>query len=137
MKKVIAKIICGENGGYDIILDGDAYGLDYSIYAVGDTLAAAKTNFDECYRDTRISSEDNNLPFEEVDVTYSYDIPAFLRYYAYALTLAGLSRITGINQGQLSHYINGTSRPTARTIDKIQEAISNFGSELADVKFAV
>lgn len=58
--------------------------------------------------------------FEEVEFSYCYDMASFLQHYAYAFTLTGLSRITGINQGQLSHYINGTSRPSRRTVEKLR-----------------
>ena len=71
-----------------------------------------------------------------MEFVFKYDVASFLSYYAYAFSLAGLSRITGINQGQLSHYINGTSKPAQKTIDNIQEKVNNFGIEMSKVKFA-
>jgi hypothetical protein len=44
--------------------------------------------------------------------------------------LAGLERLTGVNQGQLSHYFTGRRKPSQKTIDKIQIALNNFGKEL-------
>jgi len=44
--------------------------------------------------------------------------------------LAGLERLTGVNQGQLSHYFTGRRKPSQQTIDKIQIALNNFGKEL-------
>jgi transcriptional regulator with XRE-family HTH domain len=51
------------------------------------------------------------------------------------LSLAGLSRITGINQGQLSHYMTGRRNPSKTTINKIQNSIHAFASDLGKVAF--
>jgi transcriptional regulator with XRE-family HTH domain len=58
-----------------------------------------------------------------------------LQFYAYAFTLAGLERITGVAQGQLSHYINGTRKPSKSTIHKIESRIHSFGNEISTVNF--
>ena len=137
MKTVRANIICGSDGTYDINLCGQDYGLDYSVIASGKTVEEAKRDFVESYEDIKETYKDLGRPFEEIEYSFYYDMPTFLQHYAYALSLASLSRITGVNQGQLSHYINGTSRPSQRTIQKIEEAISNFAAELSQVRFAL
>lgn len=66
---------------------------------------------------------------------FSYDVASFLAYYSGKLTLAGLSRITGVAQGQLSHYITGHRHPSPRTVEKINSALHSFGTELSKVNF--
>ncbi|WP_230590064.1 helix-turn-helix domain-containing protein [Bacteroides fragilis] len=43
--------------------------------------------------------------------------------------------MTGVAQGQLSHYVTGRRRPSKKTIEKIQNALQNFGKELSHVNF--
>jgi hypothetical protein len=66
-----------------------------------------------------------DFPEEVADLQFefSYDLASFLAYYSGKLTLAGLSRITGVAQGQLSHYITGHRNPSARTVEKISRAL--------------
>ena len=73
--------------------------------------------------------------FEEVDFDYKYDMASFLSYYSKILSLAGMSRLTGINQQQLSHYVTGRRNPSAKTIEKMQAAIQRFGKDLSTVHF--
>ena len=75
---------------------------------------------------------------EEIDALsfeFSYDVASFLAYYAGKLSLAGLSRITGVAQGQLSHYITGRRNPSPRTIEKIDKAFHSFATELSQIHF--
>jgi len=50
--------------------------------------------------------------------------------------LAGLERLTGVNQGQLSHYLTGKRKPSAKTTQKIQRHLHAFGKELQHLEFA-
>ncbi|MBO4487088.1 MAG: DNA-binding protein, partial [Bacteroidaceae bacterium] len=58
-------------------------------------------------------------------------VVSYLKYYSTIFTLVGMSRLTGINKGQLSHYINGASRPTEKTKIRIQGAMSDFANRLS------
>ncbi len=71
----------------------------------------------------------------ELQFVFSYDLASFLAYYSGKLTLAGLSRITGVAQGQLSHYITGHRNPSARTVEKINRSLHAFATELSQVHF--
>lgn len=62
-------------------------------------------------------------------------MPSFLKYYSKVLSLAGLERLTGVDQGQLSHYITGHRKPSQRTKDKIEKALHDFAKELSQVEF--
>ena len=55
--------------------------------------------------------------------------------YAYAFTLAGLQRITGVNQKQLGHYISGYRKPSNKTVRKIEDGIHRFSQQLSAVRF--
>lgn len=134
MKRVKAVIERSSEGRYSIYMDAPT--MSYLITAEGATLDEAKSDFMTYYNETKEYCKSHNEAFEEVEFDFCYDMASFLQHYAYAFTLAGLSRITGVNQGQLSHYINGTSRPSTRTIEKIENGISSFAQTLSGVHFA-
>ena len=77
--------------------------------------------------------EEEGQHYEDLEFDYHYDIPSFLQYYAYALSLAGLERISGINQRQLSHYMNGTSKPGKATVERFRHNLKAFAEELQSV----
>ena len=87
------------------------------------------------YEDMRRYYEEEGRAFEEVDFDFKYDMASFLAYYSKIFSLAGLSRLTGINQQQLSHYVTGRRHPSTRTVEKMQEAIQGFGRDLSTVHF--
>lgn len=83
----------------------------------------------------KIESEKRGFGKTEAEFSFSYDFSSFLAYYSKIFSLAGLSRLTGINQGQLSHYLTGRTTPSKKTIMKIQSAIHALSAELSQVNF--
>lgn len=132
MKRIKAYVEKSDYGFSVYMEDND---LDYGIIGEGKTATEAINDFRQAYEEMREYYKDEGKDFEEVNFEFVYDIASFLQYYAFAFTLAGLERITGINQRQLSHYINGVSKPTRRTIEKIENGIHNFSRDLSMVKF--
>lgn len=133
MRKVNAIIERAGDGTYSIYSDADDLG--YLVVGTGKTVEEAKKYFEGGYSDIKKSYERHNQPFTEVEMVYKYDMASFLDYYTKAFSLAGLSRITGINQGQLSHYITGRRMPSARTKERLQKAIHAFAEDLHSVNF--
>ena len=66
----------------------------------------------------------------EMDFVYKFDTASFLQYINGRLNLADLQNITGVNRHQLSHYATGKSRPSSKTVQRIQEGITRFSEEL-------
>lgn len=132
MKKIKAYVEKSDYGFSVYMEDND---LDYGIIGEGKTATEAINDFRQAYEEMREYYKEEGKDFEEVSFEFVYDIASFLQYYAFAFTLAGLERITGVNQRQLSHYINGVSKPTRRTIEKIEDGIHNFSRDLSMVKF--
>ena len=77
----------------------------------------------------------NGKKFPDVEYNFIYDVASFLNYYAYAFSLAGLARITGVNQGQLSHYVTGRRKPSKTTVEKIEKSLHAFANEIGEIKF--
>ena len=137
MKKVKA-IIGRVNKGtfvYSVVMDADE--VPFGLNGTGRTVEEAKKDMLEAYAEIKEIMGEKGESFEDLRFEYVYDVPSFLAYYAYVLSLAGLERISGINQRQLSHYINGTSRPRRSTILRFEKSIKAFAEDLSSVTFMV
>ena len=113
----------------------DADDMDYMITGTGDTVQEAMETFKDGYEDMKRYYKEEGKDFEEVSFDFQYDIASFLQHYAYAFSLAGLGRITGVNQKQLSHYISGYRHPSEKTVRKIECGIRKFSQELSSLHF--
>ena len=72
----------------------------------------------------------------EGDYEFDYhlaDVATLLRAYEPYYTLSALSRATGINQHQLSHYANGLKNPRPQQRQRIVEGMHKIGRELLSV----
>ena len=132
VKVIIGRVKTGELP-YSMVMDEPA--VPFGLNGTGRTVEEAKKDFLEAYAEICEIMESQGEKYEGLEFEYLYDIPSFLEYYAYALSLAGLERITGINQRQLSHYINGTAVPRRKTIDKFQRSLHSFANDLCAVNF--
>ena len=132
-RKINAIIERADDGTYSIYSDADD--LDYLITGTGKTVSEAKKIFEGGYEDTRRYYAKEGKPFTEVEMVYKYDMASFLAYYSKVISLAGLSRLTGINQQQLSHYVTGRRNPSPKTVAKVEDAIHLFAQDLASVHF--
>ena len=134
MKKV--KVIIGRvnEGEYVYSALMEAPDVPFGLNGTGRSVEEAKEDLMEAYEEIKEISAEAGEPFEELQFDYTYDIPSFLQYYAYALSLAGLERISGINQRQLSHYINGTSKPRKATVDRFTNNLKAFARELYSIE---
>ncbi len=132
--KALAMIERGNDGSYGVYLGSD--NLPFGIIGDGDTIGDAVADFYNSLAEMRTYYAEVGKEFpSDLEFEFRYDIPSFLQYYAYAFTLAGLERITGVNQKQLGHYISGHRKPSEKTVRKIEERIHAFGQEIASVKF--
>lgn len=125
----------GSDGSYDANMEY-LKDVPFGLLGQGKTVAETITDFKNSYDEVKalLAAKGEKCPILEFE--YKYDMPSFLQYYAYAFTLAGLERITGVSQGQLSHYINGVRKPSEKTIRKIEDRIHAFGNEISTVSFA-
>lgn len=120
--------------GYSAYMDDTPLG--YSVIGEGKTVEEAIEDFNLAYADMREYYERQSKPFEEIHYTFYYDTASFLQEYCKAFSLAGLERITGVSQTQLGHYLHGRSKPTKKTIAKIEKGVQAFAHSLTAVRFA-
>ena len=124
----------GEEGGYSVyIAEPDC---PFGCIGTGVSVDEAKADFMAAVEDMRAVYAEEGREFPAVEFAFRYDMASFLASYSKAFTLAGLSRITGVNQGQLSHYITGRRHPSENTVRKIEDSIHAFAEDLSRVRFA-
>ncbi|GAA0879241.1 helix-turn-helix transcriptional regulator [Algoriphagus jejuensis] len=133
MKSVNVKIERGEDGTYGACIEDDS--LPFGIIGDGKTVTEAKADFMNSYEEMKQYFLDTNKDFVECKFNFAFDIASFLNYYSKILSLAGLERITGVNQGQLSHYVTGHRKPGRKTVEKIERNLKEFAEELREVEF--
>lgn len=114
-----------EDNSFSFGLNGQGVSVDE---AIGEILVA----YDELKE--MMQEEGKSVP--NLEFEYKYDMASFLGQYSKVLSLAGLERLTGVNQGQLSHYITGHRKPSKKTVEKIEKSLHRLGEEICRVQFA-
>lgn len=106
------------------------------IYAAGDTIEDTKADTYEAIRLIKENLPEDRWPDQikgEFEIVWKFDVPSFLEYYSEYLSLAGMEKMTGINQKQLSNYLNRRSVPRAKQADRIISGLHKFARELLSI----
>ena len=70
----------------------------------------------------------------DYEFEYHLDAAALLQMCSPYASIAAISRVSGINQHQLSHYANGIKRPRPEQRRRIVEGLHKIGRELIAVE---
>lgn len=137
MKSKIIKAFIerGLDGSFGVYIDLEEDILNYGIFGDGNSVEEAVEDFKQSYVDMKKLYEDEGKEFVEAEFEYRFDLPSFLEYYSKYFSYAALSRLTGVNESQLSQYVHGYRNPSAKTAKKIEEKLREFGKELSQVQF--
>lgn len=107
-----------------------------TVLVTAKTLEKLKQVFEESLQlhiDGCIADGDNipeYLANGEYEPEFILDTTAILHDAEEYTTLAAISRASGINQKQLSHYASGLKQPRPNQIDRIKAGIHSIGSQL-------
>lgn len=118
-------------GAYSGIVDG--------CVATGNTLDGVKKNYREALalHLDGMREDGDEIPVElrgAYELKFILNTQALLHYYDGILTRAAISRLTGINQKQLGHYIQGVRNPRKGQREKIVLGLRSLGKELGSVE---
>ena len=133
-KKINVVIERGIDGSFSAYIADD--NCEFGCIGEGKSVEETKADFMKAVGEMQEVYAEEGSKFPDVEFDFIYDMAYFLNYYAYAFSLAGLARITGVNQGQLSHYVTGRRRPSKSTVEKIEQSLHDFANEIGQVKFA-
>lgn len=132
--QVKATIERGDNGTYDVTMEYLSQ-IPFGLLGQGNNVEEAIADFYNSYNEMKAFLAEKGEVYPPLEFHFVYDIPSFLKRYAYAFSLAGLGRITGINERQLSHYINGIRKPSLKTTLKIEQKLKEFAGEITMLQF--
>jgi len=104
----------GNDNTYTAYISGEN-SLPFGILGDGNSVKEAIEDFEKSFEDMKeyYAKVGKEFP-KNVEFTFKYDLASFLSYYSKILSLAGLEKLTGVNQGQLSHYVTGRRRPSKK-----------------------
>ena len=101
----------------------------------GLSVEEVKEDFVVSIREAIEDSEEEGLPhpaFEEVHVTFTYDLPSFFNMFD-MLNASKLASYAGINESKMRQYKCGAAYPGDKVTKKILSAIRKIGAELSAV----
>ena len=125
--RITAHIECNNSGFYTVYFEED---LPFGCFGEGFSAEEAKDDFLRVFEEMRNRHQERTGENVEAEFDFVYDASAFLQHYKGLLTLAGLSRMTGINKAQLSQYVTGRRHPSAKTQERIKASVKQFAQEL-------
>lgn len=99
-------------------------------YGCGSTIEEAKK---EALKGYELYLKENGKTCENITIQWKYDVSSLLNYYKGIISLAGIERLTGINQKQLQHYLSGISKPRSLQKQKIVNGLKKLGQELVEL----
>lgn len=106
------------------------------IYAAGDSIESVKADTYEAINLIKKNLPEDRWPKEikgEFYIEWKLDVQSFLEYYSKYMSLSGMERITGINQKQLSTYLNRRAVPRHKQAERIINGIHKFANELLNI----
>jgi predicted RNase H-like HicB family nuclease len=107
--------------------------------ATGQTIAELKQRMEEAlqWHLEALREDKDEIPAEfqgKYELSYQLTAQALLKSSQSLVTQAALSRVTGINQQQLSHYSTGLRRPRLVQRERIVQGLHKLGHELLEVE---
>lgn len=126
----------------DVSWSGDNYccgwedGQDGTVVVTAKTMDKLKEYFAESLRLHIQGCVEDGDAFPEYlvngdyDIEYDLDAAALIRNAETFTTMSAISRISGINQKQLSHYANGVKHPRPIQLARIKAALAIIGTQL-------
>lgn len=112
----------------------DAYSEEIKgIYGAGASIDEVKADVEKSIAEIKANCAEEDIPEAlkgEYELQYKLDPASFIEYYASLMSLSGLERITGINQKQLSNYLNHRAKPREKQLERIRTGLRSFAHEM-------
>ena len=123
----------GSDGLFAVYSD-DHIGKSY-FGGFGDSVNDAKEDFLSSIREAieEESKKGNDVPsFEDVRVSYHYDIPSFFNYFDF-INVSKFAAYAGINESKMRAYKSGIAFPGEKMTARILKAVKTIGADLSAV----
>ena len=101
----------------------------------GITVEEAIADFYTSRDEIKIHYAETGKPFpKDLEFVFKYDTASFITFYSHVFSLAGLGRLSGVAQGQLSHYVTGKRKPSPKTVLRIKRSLHKLAAELEQLQ---
>ena len=133
--KSIALIEKGKDGTYGIFTTD----LKSTIHGSGNTVAEAKTVFEETIQEMReFMDEQDGIPNEltNVSFTYRYDMASMFNFLDW-LNISKVAKRIGINRTLLSAYKTGHAYISEAQAIRIEKGLHSLADELKSVSVSI
>ena len=100
----------------------------------GETVADAKNDLLDCYKEAKADAEENGETFEEVEFIYTFDLVSFFNYFSF-LNVTEIAKRAGINPSLMRQYTSGLKNAGEKTYNRLAECISNISKDLTAASF--
>jgi predicted RNase H-like HicB family nuclease len=131
--KTIALIEKGKDGTFGVYTPE----IDHTIIGEGNTVADAKTDFENSVNEVFASYEEmgKQLPSElqNIEFEYRYDIASLFNYYNF-INVSKFARIAGINASLMRQYKSGNQYISEAQMLKIENALHKIANEISAIK---
>lgn len=132
MKKIEANVTRAKDGFFNVHCN------DAMFSGGGVSLDAAKADMLEQMHFFKQAAVEDQFDYptfldDDFEIMYKLDTANFLEYYSGILSLSGLEKLTGIHQKQLWNYLHRKSIPRRKQVERIEQALHRFGSELISI----
>jgi len=123
-------------------LGKDGYGVWFkeidTIFGFGETVELAKKDAQDVIHFYIECLNKANTPIPEIlqneyELIFEFDVEALLKYIDGTVTKTALSKASGINVTQLSHYSSGLKKPRKEQREKIISGLHKIANDLLSV----
>lgn len=134
MKKIVAIIEKGSDGGYGIYADGGI-----PLFASGMTEHEARREFEALVPEQAEFIKEHTGKYPEwydvdIDIEYRYDISGFFLAFPF-INASEFAKSVGINPSLMRKYKNGLAKASTLRKDMIQRKLDDMVSRLSLVRF--
>lgn len=130
----ISVIVEKANDGYFWCRTAEEINGNTMLSGCGESVADAKNDLLDCYKEAKADAEENGGTFEEVQFTYSFDLVSFFNYFSF-LNVTDIAKRAGINPSLMRQYTSGLKNAGEKTYNRLAECISNITKELTAASF--
>ena len=123
-------------------LGKDGYGVSFkeitNVIGFGETVELAKIDAKAALESyvlvlNRCKKQVPEILLGDYELVYEFDIEALLKHLDGTVTKTALSKASGINATQLSHYSSGLKKPRKEQRERIIKGLHKLGQELLSV----
>lgn len=134
MRKIVAIIEKGQDGGYGIYADGGI-----PLFAGGASEQEARSDFEALVPEQAEFIRERTGEFPDwydgaFDIEYRYDISGFFLAFPF-INVSEFAKFIGINPSLMRKYKNGIAKASAVRKDLIQHKLDDMVSRLSVVRF--